>query len=153
MKRFTTLMTAIICISIIFTGCGKNTKREQEFYDAVLYSQELLDILADDIYDNWYDCIYDDLYSGNINVAVADALSENEDNIEKIEANDKKIKALYSEIKDGDLKEEAKDVMNSYNDYYALVMEVSGSFKSYSEEKEKYKKELSSSLRDFSIEL
>ena len=45
MKRFTTLMTAIICISIIFTGCGKNTKREQEFYDAVLYSQELLDIL------------------------------------------------------------------------------------------------------------
>lgn len=153
MKRFLKIILVGISIFMMFTGCGKNKEKEQEFSNIVSESQELLDILADDIYDNWYDCIYDDLYSGNINVAVAAALSENEDNIEKIEANDKKIKALYSEIKDGDLKEEAKDVMNSYNDYYALVMEVSGSFKSYSEEKEKYKKELSSSLRDFSIEL
>ena len=43
--------------------------------------------------------------------------------------------------------------MQAYNDYYTLVVEVSGSFKSYSEAKESCKKELASALDDFSFEI
>ena len=39
------------------------------------------------------------------------------------------------------------------NDYYTLVVEVSGSFNSYSASKETCKKELASALDDFSFEL
>ena len=43
--------------------------------------------------------------------------------------------------------------MQAYNDYYAFVIEVSGSFNSYSADKEKLKKELSSALKDLEFEL
>jgi hypothetical protein len=43
--------------------------------------------------------------------------------------------------------------MQAYNDYYAFVMEVSGSFKSFSADKETLKKALASALKDLEFEL
>ena len=152
MKR---ILTLILVTTLMFslTSCMDSTKKETEFYDLVYESQQLLDEVADDIYSYWYDCIYDDAYLGNINYAIAAALSDNEDNIDIIESNNALIKDLYSQVKDGKLKSEIKAVMQAYNDYYAFVIEVSGSFKSYSENKESYKKELSSTLKDLEFEL
>ena len=116
-------------------------------------TKELLDIVADDIYSYWYDCIYEDMYLENISYAVACAKNDNEENINTIEENTTKIKDLYKEIKDGKLRSEAKAVMQAYNDYYTLIVEVSGSFNSYSASKETCKKELASAIDDFYFEL
>ena len=116
-------------------------------------TKDLLDIVADDIYSYWYDCIYEDKYREDISYAVACAKSDNEENINTIEKNTTKIKDLYKQIKEGKLSSEAKAVMQAYNDYYTLIVEVSGSFNSYSASKETCKKELASAIDDFSFEL
>lgn len=132
---------------------GSSQKDEQEFYDLVYESKELLDIVGDDIYNNWHDCIYNDAYLDNIDYAIAVALEDNADNIEKIIENDAKIKEKYKDVKNGDCSEEAKEVMQAYNEYYSLVVEVSGSFNTYSANKETLKKNLASALKNFSFEI
>ena len=159
MKKIVMMLTVLLTLSILLTSCsggaagGSSTAKEEEFYDLVSETQELLDTVADDIYSYWYDCIYNDKYLENITYAVSLAKSANKTNLETIESNTTQIKEMYKEIKDGDLKSEVKAVMQAYNDYYALVVEVSGSFNSYSANKETYKKELSSALSDLSFEL
>ena len=145
------VLSTLLC-ALALTSCGSN-KKEKEFYNLVDETKDLLDIVADDIYSYWYDCIYKDKYREDISYAVACAKSDNEENINTIEENTTKIKDLYKEIKDGKLGSEAKAVMQAYNDYYTLVVEVSGSFNSYSASKETCKKELASALDDFSFEL
>lgn len=129
------------------------TEKEEEFYNLVDETKDLLDIVADDIYSYWYDCIYRDKYLKDVSYAVACATNDNAGNINTIEENTIRIKGLYKEIKNGKLGSEAKAVMQAYNDYYTFVVEVSGSFNSYSASKETYKKELASTLDDFSLEL
>ena len=167
MKKIWSLLVCVLVLSLLFSGCDTlfydssasteedevSTELEEEFYDLVCETQELLDIVADDIYNYWYDCIYEDKYREDITYAVACAKADNEENLETIEANTEEIKDLYKEIKGGELKSEVKAVMQAYNDYYALVVEVSGSFNSYSESKEDFKKKLSSALSDLSFEL
>lgn len=164
MKKIVSLMLALIMLSFTFviSSCDLNlneiseqssTQKEEEFYHLVDETKDLLDVVADDIYSYWYDCIYKDKYHDSIDFAIASALSDNEENINTIEENTTKIKDLYKEIKDGKLGSEAKAVMQAYNDYYTLVVEVSGSFNSYSASKETCKKELASALDDFSFEL
>ena len=154
MKKIVSFALALIMLlgAFVLSSCS-NTKKEEEFYNLVDETKDLLDIVADDIYSYWYDCIYEDKYLENISYAVACAKSDNEENINTIEENTTKIKDLYKEIKDGKLGSEAKAVMQAYNDYYTLVVEVSGSFQSYSASKETCKKELASALDDFSFEL
>lgn len=155
-------MKKIVCLVLAFTtllctfglsSCGPNTQKEEEFYNLVDETKDLLDIVADDIYSYWYDCIYNDKYLENISYAVSCAKKDNEANLNIIEANTATIKDLYKEIKEGKLSSEARAVMQAYNDYYTLVVEVSGSFNSYSASKETCKKELASALDDFSFEL
>lgn len=163
MKKFLSLFLVLIALVGTLSGCintgtndggsGNGSGREREFYNLVSESQELLDEVADDIYSYWYDCIYKDKYRDDINYAISMALMDNSSNIDKIESNHEEIKSLYSEVKDGDLKAEVKAVMQAYNDYYSLVIEVSGSFNSFSADKETLKKELSSSLKDLEFEL
>lgn len=167
MKKIIALLLAVFCFITLFVGCtndftaestdgsdtGSKTNKEEEFYNLVVETQGLLDIVADDIYSYWYDCIYKDKYLEDISYAVACAKSDNEENLNKIEENDKRIKELYGNLKESDLKTELKAVMQAYNDYYTLVVDVSGSFKTYSANKEAYKKELSSALKDLSFEL
>lgn len=164
MKKIVSLvlgLTMLFC-TLVLSSCDlnlgssveqSNTQKEEEFYNLVDKTKDLLDIVADDIYSYWYDCIYEDKYRENISYAVACAKSDNEENINTIEENTTKIKDLYKEIKDGKLGSEAKAVMQAYNDYYTLIVEVSGSFNSYSASKETCKKELASAIDDFSFEL
>jgi HD superfamily phosphohydrolase len=154
MKKIVSLaliISTLLC-ALTLASCGSN-KKEEEFYNLVDETKELLDVVADDIYSYWYDCIYEDKYRENITYAVACAKSDNEENINTIEENTTKIKDLYKEIKDRKLGSEAKAVMQAYNDYYTLIVEVSGSFKSFSASKETCKKELASAIDDFSFEL
>jgi len=154
MKKIVSLalvLSTLLC-AFTLTSCGSN-KKDEVFYNLVDETKELLDIVADDIYSYWYDCSDEDKYLDNISYAVACAKSDNEENINTIEENTTKIKDLYKEIKDGKLRSEAKAVMQAYNDYYTLIVEVSGSFNSYSASKETYKKELASAIDDFYFEL
>ena len=160
MKKIVSLvlaLTMLFCTLVLYScdsnSGSSNTQKEKEFYNLVDETKDLLDIVADDIYSYWYDCIYKDKYREDISYAVACAKSDNAENINTIEKNTTKIKDLYKQIKDGKLSSEAKEVMQAYNDYYTLIVEVSGSFKSYSESKETCKKELASAIDDFSFEL
>lgn len=158
-KRLFTIgiLFLIVCVTAFSTACGNNSNVKEdnptEFYDTVKESADLLEIVADEIYSYWYDAIYNEKYSGNINLAIAYAQADNSENIEKIKSNDKKIKDLYAKAKDCDCSDEVKEVMHAYNDFYSFVIDVSGSFNSYSAGNETKKKALSTALKNLSFEL
>lgn len=155
-KTFTGLMlVGILLVSCLFVGCGtaNNKANIEEFYETVTASQNCLDEVADDIYSYWYDAIYEDKYGGNINLAIAKAQADNEINLNSIEQYDITIKDLYKKIRDSELKDQIKEVMTAYSDYYEFVVNVSGSFKSYSASKETLKKELASALKNLALEM
>ena len=152
MKKLLVVISLLLTLCLFFTSCDGSTKKESEFFELVSETQELLDEYADDIYSCWYDYIYEDEYS-SVNSAILSAMVMNSDNIDIIESNNEQIKELYKKAKDGKLESEVKDVMQAYNDYYAFVMEVSGSFNSFSASKETLKKELSSALKNLEFEL
>lgn len=142
-----------LCMAMIFSlsGCGNDST--QKFYDAVYESQELMDTVADKIYSNWYDAIYEDKFSDDINIAISTAIKDNSDNITKINELDAGIAEYFKAAKESKCGDKVKAVMSAYTDYYEFVINVSGSFNSYSESKEKLKKELSSALKELSFEL
>ena len=123
------------------------------FYDRVAECQDLLDAVADDIYDNWHAAIYEDEFGSDINLAILSAQIEHDEDIQRIEFLDQEITDLFKKVKDGKHSELVKDVMSAYSDYYEFVINVSGSFNSYSDQKETLKKELASTLKDLSYEL
>lgn len=142
----------------LFAGC-KDTETESEdtkinqFYEAVTESQTKLDKVADDIYRCWYDAIYNKKYSGDINIAILTAQSNNSTNLKFIESNEVTIQSLYKELRDSKYSSEVKDVMSAYSSYYEFVVNVSGSFNSYSSSKETLKKDLANALKRLSLEL
>lgn len=160
MKKFVALFLVILCLIPTFTGCGlvgeifnsMSKQDEIDFYNLVYENQAYLDELADDIYSCWYDYVYEDKYSGP-DEAIDEAFAMNEHNIETIIENNSRIRELYKDIKDGELEEEVKDVMYAYNEYYSFIIEVSGSFETFSESKEPLKKNLSSALKNLSFEI
>ena len=170
MKKILVLVLALCLLLPTIIGCSSSgngtsnsnsvsnapsepTYEIQQYYDLVLSTQELLDDVADDIYSYWYDAIYKDKYSGSIDLAILYAQSANSENLDTIESNNETIKNLYSQIKDSKLSTEIKAVLQAYNAYYSLVVEVSGSFKSYSADKETLKKELANALKNLDFEL
>lgn len=170
LNNFKRLLVLALCLIMVFSlaACdiGINNsggdsgvkedpgmKAAQGFYDKVSESQDLLDELADDIYRNWYDCIYKDKFSENINLAIASAMADNSENVDKIEALDGEIADLFKAAKESECGDKVKAVMSAYSDYYELVINISGSFNSYSADKESLKKELASALKELSFEL
>ena len=155
MKKLLAILL-ILGTLMCFAGCSgnKNTALLSSFYDKVSESQELLDAVADDIYSNWYDAIYNDEFNENINLAIASAQVDHEEDLDKIETLEDEITDLFKVLKDDeDNGRLIKDVMSAYSDYYEFVVNVSGSFNSYSADKETLKKELASLLKDLSYEL
>ena len=161
-RLFVLVLSLIMVFSLVACdiGTSSNDKGEDtgmkaalDFYDKVSESQDLLDDLADDIYRNWYDCIYKDKFSENINIAIASALADNSENVDKIEALDGEIADLFKAAKETECGDKVKAVMSAYSDYYELVINVSGSFNSYSADKESLKKDLASALKELSFEL
>lgn len=132
---------------------SSQTEKVGNFYGLVVQSQECLDKVADDIYAYWYDAIYGNKYGGNISLAVYWAKQDNEENLTTIEANEVSIQAVYKEIKNSEFSEQIKAVMSAYSDYYELVVNVSGSFSTYSANKETLKKELASALKNLALEI
>lgn len=153
MKKICALLVSVILLvtSFALAGCGND--KTKEFYDLVSDSQEYLDELADTIYSNWYDAIYDDAYGGDIDLAIYFAQSELEYEISVLESNDSKIAELYKKAREGKFEYEVKSVMTAYTNYYEFVVNVSGSFKTFSAEKETYKKQLASALHALEMEL
>lgn len=150
------VMVVLNLVTMIFAascGGGNSTEKITTFYETVVASQECLDEVADDIYTYWYNAIYKDKYYGSIDYAIAKALEDNKTNLDTIETNEPIIQSLYKEVRDSDLSVEIKAVMSAYSDYYEFVVNVSGSFNSYSESKEKLKKELASCLKDLALEI
>ena len=140
----------ILCVGM--TACGAKSNL-QDFYDTVSEVQGLLDIVADDIYTNWHDAIYEDEFDGDINTAILMAQIENSENLSQIDELDKGIADVFKKVKDGKEGDLAKEIMSAYSDYYEFVVNVSGSFKTFSAKKETLKKELASLLKDLSYEL
>ncbi len=180
MRLLTCLLLAFaLCLPIFFAvGCstgetndteGGNTTEQTDggnttkptddtvsigkFYDAVVESQTRLNNVADTIYNYWYDAIYEDEYSGSIDLAIAFAMSDCKEDINFIKTNETSIQSLYKIVRDSELKSEVKEVMTAYSDYYEFVINVSGSFKTYSENKETYKKALATALKHLFMEL
>ena len=160
MKKIVSLLLCIVILATTLCACDLSgggvltagTEKESEFFELVSGTQELLDEYADDIYSCWYDYIYEDKYS-TVDAAILSAYLSNATNVQTIEANNETIKAAYKDVKDGKLTDEVKAVMQAYNEYYAFVMEVSGSFNSFSASKETLKKALSSALKNLEFEL
>lgn len=161
-KILLTTLCILLCVSMTACGLGsivpvptEDTKlaKVNEFYELVCESQALLDEVADDIYSNWHAAIYKDKFNENINLAIASALSDNKENIEEIERLDGEITVLFKEVRDTEQGPQIKAVMSAYSDYYELVVNVSGSFNSYSADKESLKKELASALKKLSFEI
>ena len=152
MKKILSIVSIVLLLCMFLTSCGSSTKQEEEFYELVSETQELLDEYADDIYSCWYDYVYEEKYS-DPNDAIMAATAMNSGNINSIVDNNETIKELYKKVKDGNLKSEIKDVMQAYNDYYSFVMEVSGTYDSFSAGKEPLKKELSGALKNLEFEL
>ena len=96
MKKALSILLVLSFLLATLSSCGllNSTKKEEQFYDLVSETQELLDIVADDIYSNWYACIYKDKFSESIDVAIASAMLDNQDNLDQIEENNANIKKL-----------------------------------------------------------
>lgn len=165
MKKSASLLSVIICLSLILSGCDSydsdkatgssviSDSDETEFYNLVRNTKTYLDAVADAIYTYWYDSVYNYKYNGDINYAIESALEDNADNIETIERNTEEIRNLYGKIKNGKLSREVKEVIRTYGDYRTFVLEVSGSFNTYSAELNIYRKSLSDALSALFFEL
>ena len=149
------VLMALIIVPMALTGCGEEdySAKIEKFYATVKQSQSCLDEIADDIYDNWHDAIYNKKFGGDINKAVYYAQLDNQSNFSAVETNEPVIHDLYKEIKDSELSTEIKEVMVAYSDYYEFVVNVSGSYESFSANKENLKKDLASALKHLEMEM
>ncbi len=152
------IITLLFTIPLfIFTACKSNSSatnaKINQFYETVTQSQKCMDEVADDIYSNWYNAIYNDAFGGSINLAIYYAQTENSANLETIKSNDALIQNLYKSVRETSLSAEIKSVMNAYAEYYELVVNVSGSFQTYSKSKETLKKQLASALKSLALEI
>ncbi len=153
MKR---VLVVVLALAMVFSlsACSLGGENELEkFHSKVSECQELLDSVADDIYSNWHAAVYEDEFEGDIDVAILSAQIDHSDDLDAIEVLDSEISKLFKEVKDGKQGRLAKEVMSAYSDYYEFVVNVSGSFNSFSADKENLKKELASVLKDLSYEL
>ncbi|MBR2926067.1 MAG: hypothetical protein IKC31_00630 [Clostridia bacterium] len=151
MKRILSAILVIFLVVTTLAGCS-STKKETEFYDLVVETQELLEEYATDILDCWSDHVHDKKYA-TINLALSAAKRMNSDTIEAIEANHEIIQSLCYKIKNGKLKAEIKNVFLAYDDYYTFVMDAGGSYNSFSEKLPEIEKVLSDALKSLKYEL
>lgn len=164
MRKTLTKRLSIAIITLLFTiplfifaACKSNSNatnaKINQFYDTVTQSQKCMDEVADDIYSNWYNAIYNDAFGGSINLAIYYAQTDNTANLETIKNNDALINNLYKSVRETSLSVEIKSVMSAYAEYYELVVNVSGSFQTYSKSKETLKKQLASALKSLALEI
>ena len=151
------LLTIILIISCLCGACsakkGDANSKITEFYNLVSESKKLLDDIADDYYTYWYEAIYKNKYLGDINIALTIAESANTTKINTVKSNDGLIKTAYQSAKSEKYEAILREVMTTYSDYYEFVINISGSFNSYSSGKETKKKALATALKSLSFEI
>ena len=155
---FSVIAVAIIIIIAVGAKISKNKKMEQKvenMYNTMEETSNVINQIADTIYNEWYDYVYKDDYN-TVDEALWMAFILEADNVGKAKDNDEKIDNLFQEIKESNYKNKNEDgyyamvdAYDSYNEYYEFVINVSGSFNSYSAKKETLKKEFKSYLSKF----
>ena len=163
MKRILFLLLVLILV-VTMPACSSSNPSEPEsnvqeltdFYNKLAESKELLDTLADDIYDNWYAAEHNNAFGGDADRAILAAQQENAENLTKIKSLDAEIVDLYKEVKDS-LPYSLYRIMTVYTDYYETVVNVKPSVTyellSYSFDREYAEEELASLLRELSYEI
>lgn len=148
------ILLVVMAVVLVISGSScKDEEKCQEFYDVVNNNGESISLLASLVCINWYDAIHNKKFSGDINEAVNAALEDNAWLIDVIETRDKEVTDKYKKAKDSKLKDLVKEVMQCYNDYYSFVMDVRGSYLSFSQGKDEKKQALTTALRNLEIEL
>lgn len=111
------------------------------FYVMVLSDAAKLEDIGNDEVGYWYDYIYNDSYS-SIESAVLMAQIDNSGAMDTVEKNYSEIVSLYRDLLEvpkgapdelAELKDAVKDTYDAYADFYDTVMNVTGSYKSFSE--------------------
>ncbi len=145
------LLTQTIFATACFPFSALTSASYEDFHYAVSQSKIYLDELGDDIYDYWYDAIYNDTHNGDIDEAILAAQTDNLEGLYFLEENEEEIHVLYKSLKDSDLAYEVDEVMVAYSNYYEFVVNVSGSFETYSASYQPLKNQLASALKKFSL--
>ena len=148
------ILILLVGISVAFFLYNENEKEKiKETYDCLTETTDLLDEIADTIYDYWYDSIYKGKYLGSIDYALIRASDVNKSKNAKVMENNEKLANAVSELNNSNYKKIHRDTFDaimdaydSYKEYYEFTINVSGSFKTYSEDKENKKKEVRSYL-------
>lgn len=152
MKKAVRILAAIIaCISMcnVFTAC--NGGAIKQFYNTLCESQILLDRCGDMIYACWYDYIYTDEFGfTDVDNAVGFAQTMNSTDLEQLKIYDEEIAKLYKKVAGSKYGSAAKDVLEKYSKYYEFVVNVSGSFNTFSSGLDTMKKEFAYALRTLS---
>jgi hypothetical protein len=115
----------------------------EEFCSLSLTAGSNLEDIADTVQQYWYDAIWKDYYSGDINIAIARALSAKSSAISTASTYDSQMKSLYNQLRhipEGleddytikELNKAIKDLYNIYTDYYDFATDPSGSYNSFS---------------------
>ena len=161
------LVVVIIVLGIVgfFMNKAKEKNDKSEKYNDNMEaaycmfsdSADLLDTIADATYKGWYDAIYED--DVDINLGILFAQASVSDEISKVNRIDEALSDLYKEIKsdenrtnDQDRFDALKECYDSFQEYYECVINVSGSFNTYSESKENIKKSYKKTVNNFENE-
>jgi hypothetical protein len=115
----------------------------EEFCSLSLTAGSNLEDIADTIQQYWYDAIWKDYYSGDIDIAIARALSAKSSAISTAAIYDSQMKSLYNQLRyipEGleydytikELNQAIKNLYNIYTDYYDFATDPSGSYNSFS---------------------
>ena len=150
-------IVVVIIVAVIAIFNIKNNKENEKklttYYLTMQESVEALDSVADEIYNCWYDAVYNDMYYDSIDWAIVVAFDNEKSNVDKIEENDPILSSLLSDIRNSNIRDKDEEAYNAvldmydaYKEYYEFTINVSGSFNSYSAQKEDIKKETKSCL-------
>lgn len=115
----------------------------EEFCSLSLTAGSNLEDIADTVQQYWYDAIWKDYYSGDIDIAIARALSAKSSAISTASTYDSQMKSLYNQLRyipEGleddyviqELNQAVKNLYNVYTDYYDFATDPSGSYNSFS---------------------
>ena len=100
-----------------------------------------LENIANDIKSYWYDSIVENKYNGDINVAIQQALQDNDSKVQNQKKNHISMQSSYNQIMKlkchsyycDEIKEKIKNAYETYDKFYELTIYPSGSLIAYSD--------------------
>ncbi|MEG1509137.1 MAG: hypothetical protein RR454_01660, partial [Clostridia bacterium] len=135
-------------------------KQTKEMYLKLKESATNLDLVGDVVYSCWYDEVYNGGYGGSISLAIASAkrYCQTECDTEKETKDflDKTLVAISADKVPKGMEEQFKAIkmcINKHHEYYDFVVDVTGSFNSFSSRQEVIKKEYKAALTHLQLEM